>query len=119
MQGINWWGLDDSYRFVEDGGLFDEAGRPKMAARRLAALLESWRGDRQVSTDDEGWASFAGPAGDYRATARAGADTASAAFHIAEGVTTTIVMNATNAPALAARADGVVASTSSTGDPRP
>ena len=28
VQGINWWGLDDTYKFVEGGGLFDESRRP-------------------------------------------------------------------------------------------
>jgi endo-1,4-beta-xylanase len=100
VQGINWWGLDDSYRFVENGGLFDDAGRPKLAARRLADLLAGWRGDREARTDDDGWASFDGPAGDYRITARSGPDPTSAERHVDERKTTTVILTATNVPAL-------------------
>jgi hypothetical protein len=102
VQGINWWGFDDRYRFIEDGGIFDEAGEPKLAARRLATLLAGWRGDQRAVTDDDGWVSFAGPAGDYRITARAGADTISTALHVGEGATTTVVLNGTSVPDVAA-----------------
>jgi GH35 family endo-1,4-beta-xylanase len=94
VQGINWWGLDDDYRFVEAGGLFDTSRRPKLAARRLAELLERWRGSGQMTTDEDGWTSFRVAAGDYHVTAQMGADPVSADVHIHQGQTTTWVAHA-------------------------
>jgi endo-1,4-beta-xylanase len=94
VQGINWWGLDDDYRFVEGGGLFDASRHPKLAARRLAELLERWRGSGQMTTDNDGWTSFQVAAGDYHVTAQMGADPVSADVHISEEQTTAWVARA-------------------------
>jgi endo-1,4-beta-xylanase len=70
VQGINWWGFDDGYDFVEHGGLFDSSRHPKTAAIRLTKLLEEWRTNRQMSSGDDGFVSFAGASGDYLVSAR-------------------------------------------------
>ena len=105
VQGINWWGLDDDYRFVEAGGLFDTARRPKLAARRLAELLERWRGRGQTTTNEDGWTVFQVTAGDYRVTAQVGSDPVSADILVRQGDTTTWVAHAPGnvAPASASR----------------
>jgi len=91
VQGINWWGLYDDYRFVEDGGLFDRSRRPKLSALRLAELLEGWRSSGEVVTDQGGWASFEGAAGDYQITAEVGGESLGKPGHIAQGQTATVV----------------------------
>ena len=102
VQGINWWGLYDDYRFVEAGGLFDESRQPKLAARRLADLLDGWRGNRRLTTGDDGWASFDGTAGDYRVVARIEADTVEADAHISQQRTNTLIVR--HSPSVAAGA---------------
>ena len=92
VQGINWWGLDDDYRFVEAGGLFDERHLPKLAAGRLAELLERWRSSGHMTTGEDGWVTVDGAAGDYRVTALVGMETVSAEAHIDQEHTTTLVL---------------------------
>jgi endo-1,4-beta-xylanase len=94
VQGINWWGLYDNYRFVENGGLFDGSRRPKLAAERLTRLLERWRSSGEVVTGPGGWASFDGAAGDYQISSGAGVSRISTTGHIAEGRTTTLILRA-------------------------
>jgi hypothetical protein len=94
VQGINWWGLYDDYRFVEAGGLYDKSHQPKLAARRLVDLLARWRSSGQVTTGVDGWASFQGGAGDYEVTAQPGGGPVSAAARILQQQTTTVVVQA-------------------------
>jgi len=90
VQGINWWGFSDDYRFVEAGGLFDGGHVPKRAALRLAGLLDRWRGTGQLVSDDDGSAFFEGAAGDYDVTTHLVAESLEARTHISEGATTTL-----------------------------
>ena len=68
VQGINWWDLEDPDAFVKTGGLLDQNFRPKLAFRKLAALLSAWRSEGEVVTGDDGIARFEGAAGEYEIT---------------------------------------------------
>lgn len=92
VEGINWWGLYDEYRFVEDGGLFDLSKRPKPAAERLRRLLRSWHSEGEMTTGADGSISFRGSSGDYRIDAQSGTRYAVTAGHISQGSTETVVL---------------------------
>ncbi|HKN01994.1 MAG TPA: endo-1,4-beta-xylanase [Candidatus Binataceae bacterium] len=93
VEGINWWGLDDNYRFVEEGGLLDRSLRPKAAATRLTNLLKGWRTNGQLETGVDGSALFEGTPGDYRITAKlAEGQVLSADGHIIQGATNSVVL---------------------------
>jgi GH35 family endo-1,4-beta-xylanase len=93
VEGINWWGLDDNYRFVEEGGLLDRSLRPKAAATRIAKLLQGWRTNGELETGIEGSALFEGAPGDYRITAKFAEGRArSVDAHITQGATNSVVL---------------------------
>jgi endo-1,4-beta-xylanase len=92
VEGINWWGLYDEYRFVEDGGLFDLSRRPKPAAERLRSLLQSWHSEGEMTTGTDGSISFRGSSGDYRIAAQSGMTHAVTTGHISQGSTETVVL---------------------------
>jgi GH35 family endo-1,4-beta-xylanase len=105
VQGVNWWGLDDDYRFVEAGGIFDAHRHPKLAARRVAELLDRWRGSGQVTTDEDGEAWFQGATGDYEVRAHVGTDALVSNAQIVPEETATVMLAAPRdiAPRLARR----------------
>lgn len=100
VEGINWWGLSDQYRFVENGGLFDASGRAKPAAERLRNLLRNWRSEGEMATGRDGSISFDGTPGDYRIVAQSGVVTAAAQGHIRQGSTETVTLHMPWEPAM-------------------
>lgn len=87
VEGINWWGLDDRYRAVVDGGLFDRALRP-------VKLLEGWRSAGRVVTSAGGSASFDGAPGDYRVAASVGGAILTGTARIPRGGSATLTIRA-------------------------
>jgi GH35 family endo-1,4-beta-xylanase len=92
VEGINWWGLSDQYRFVENGGLFDVSGRAKPAADRLHNLLRHWRSEGEMATGPDGSISFDGSPGEYRIVGRSGVVSAGTEGHIRQGYTETVTL---------------------------
>ncbi|HKN12551.1 MAG TPA: endo-1,4-beta-xylanase [Candidatus Binatus sp.] len=92
VEGINWWGFNDTYRFVIDGGLYDPAGRPKLAAVRLQKLLEGWRSSGDGVTGSDGAVDFEGAPGQYFVSLVSGGCEVGAQAHIAQGTATTVTV---------------------------
>lgn len=92
VQGINWWGFNDTYRFVIDGGLYDPSGHPKLAALRLQKLLKGWRSSGDGMTGSDGTVDFEGAPGQYLVSVVSGGCKVSAPAHIAQGAATTVVV---------------------------
>jgi endo-1,4-beta-xylanase len=93
VEGINWWGFNDAYRFVIDGGLYDQDGHPKLAATRLQKLLRGWRTEGDVVTDSNGTSRFDGAPGQYLVSIAASCS-APIQAHIAQGTDTKVVIEA-------------------------
>jgi GH35 family endo-1,4-beta-xylanase len=92
VQGVNWWGFDDTYQFVVDGGLFDRKGRPKLAAQRLRRLLGDWRSEGVVTTGSDGVADFEGAGGFYEIGATVDNRLVRMKTHIVQGSVTNLVI---------------------------
>ncbi len=92
VQAVNWWGFNDKYRFVENGGIEDSSGRAKVAAKRLAQLLRTWRTDGELITDAAGRAIFSGASGDYSIAVRNGNRSVRTQAHISQGMTDELVV---------------------------
>jgi GH35 family endo-1,4-beta-xylanase len=90
INGINWWGLYDKYRAVEDGGLYDQLLRPKPSANRLAELIRGWRTDGELVTGTNGTATFSGAAGDYDIKVQTTDFGVNVRTHISRGETRTL-----------------------------
>ncbi len=104
VSGINWWDFYDDHPFADSGGLFDRAGGPKPAYFRMRELLASWRFEGEVTTDVRGVASFKGPPGEYRFTAREGGGVVSALAHITPDESRLVALRPSALPAAAQRA---------------